>query len=125
MRKVTVTLGGKKWKLVYDYAALCELCDAIGATISNIQETMNALRMGQMHLVLWAGMIDQEPDLDEKQVKAWLKDVGSIPDAQAILQQAMEGLNQAMVRSKAGQDQEEGEEGTTPVDPQKPTTTNP
>lgn len=112
-----VTIGGKRRSLVYDYAALCELCDAIGATVSTMQESMNGMKVGQMYLVLWAGLLDAEPDLDPLTVKAWLKAEKELLDAQAIVGTATEALGEAMVRAKAS----EGEGEQKPADPPQPT----
>lgn len=114
-QRQTVTVGGKTRVLVFDYAALCELCDAIGATVSNMQEAMASLRVGQMHLLLWAGLLDGEPSLTPDAVKAMLKGE-TIPDAQAIIGTAGEALNAAMVRPKA-----KGDGDDKPSDPPKPT----
>lgn len=115
-RNTTLKLGGASRRLVFDYAALCELCDAIGCTVSNMQEAMNNLRVGQMHLLIWAGLLDEDPTLTPDQVKAWLK-AESIPDAQAMIGTASQAFGAAMVRPAA---KAEGE--AAPADPKTPAT---
>lgn len=101
----TVTLNGTAYRLRYDYGAMMELCDQLGATISNLQEAMGSLKVSQMYLTLWCGMLDQCPELADpvegpKAVKAMLKPL-DILDGQAVVQTAMEAFNAAMVRSSA------------------------
>ena len=112
-----VTVGGKRRKLVFDYAALCELCDAIGATVSNMQEAIGGMRVGQMYLILWAGLLDEEPSLDSLAVKGWLKAEKNLLDAQAIVATAADAMNDAMTR--AAKSEEEGD-GGKPSDPPNP-----
>lgn len=96
-----VTIGGTTYRLRYDYGAMMELCDALGATISNMQEVMGQLPVSQMHLPLWCGMLDQAPTLKPEDVRAMLKPM-DIPDGQAVVTTAMAAFQQAMVRAQKG-----------------------
>lgn len=95
----SVVIAGTKHQLRYDYAAMCELCDAIGATVSNMQDVMSNLPVSRMHLMLWAGMLHATPELTPDDVKALLAKE-SIPDAQAVVMTASAAFNAAMVRPK-------------------------
>lgn len=96
-----VTIAGTTYRLRYDYGAMMEMCDALGATISNMQEVMGELPVSKMHLPLWCGMLDQAPTLTPDEVKAMLKPL-DIPDGQAIVTTAMNAFQAAMVRVKKG-----------------------
>lgn len=96
-RGQTVTIGETTYPLVYDYEALCFLCDEVGATVSNMQQVMGNLAVSQMHLMLWAGMLDAHPELKPDDVRALLKKE-EIADAQAIVMAGADAFNAAMAR---------------------------
>lgn len=104
-----VTIGDTRYPLVFDYDALCFLCDEIGATVSNMQERMAELPVSKMHLMLWAGMLDSHPELTPQDVRGLLKKE-TIADAQAIVMAGADAFNGAMARSPA-----EGDSPPTPT----------
>lgn len=113
-RQSTVTIGGKVYPLVYDYSALCELCDQLGATASNMQQVMASLPVSRMHLLLWAGMLDANPTVSPDDVKGLLKGM-SIPDAQAVVMTAGEAFGAAMARPETGGDGKAAASPPTPA----------
>jgi len=97
-----VTLDGRAYRLRFDYEAMEQLCDVLGARIDNLQEVMAALKVSQLKLVLWAGLLHEAPELaDPVQGPAAVRAmVGKldIPDGQAVIQTAMEAFGAQSVR---------------------------
>lgn len=97
-----VTLDGRAYRLRFDYEAMEQLCDVLGARIDNLQEVMANLKVSQLKLVLWAGMLNEAPELaDPVEGPAAVKGmVGKldIPDGQAVIQTAMEAFGAQSVR---------------------------
>ena len=69
-KAVPVTLGGQTRHLVYDFNALCRLRD-VGVDAFKLDE-------GQMEdprvirALLWAGLLEESPDVTVEQVGGWL-----------------------------------------------------
>jgi hypothetical protein len=110
MQKGTVTIDGTVYQLRYDYEALCAFGDEVGATLENLQEMLGTLKLGQMHLLLWAGMLAAGSTLSPAEVKQLLKgrpdSAWTIGDAQGVLAQSMKLFTAAMAPVEA-----EGEDG--------------
>lgn len=105
-QKAVVTLDGKSYPLRFDYGAMESLCDVLGARIDNLQEVMGSLKVSQLKLVLWAGMLESAPELADpeegpKVVAAMVKRL-DIADGQAVIQTAMEAFGAQSVRKAGG-----------------------
>ena len=76
MRGVTLDLGGKERRLRYDLNAIAEIGDRLGVRVrlDHLQEDLLGvpLPLSTLRLILWAGLIHEDPDLDPKQVGAWV-----------------------------------------------------
>jgi hypothetical protein len=75
-RGVTLNLGGKPRRLKYDLNAIAELGDRleIQVRLDHLQEDLLGvpLPFSALRLILWAGLIHDNPDLDIKEVGGWV-----------------------------------------------------
>lgn len=111
-QKAVVTLDGRAYPLRFDYGAMESLCDALGARIDNLQEAMSNLKVSQLKLVLWAGMLDAAPELADPEegppiVAAMVRKLG-MGDGQAVIQTALEAFNAQSVRQAKGEGKADG-----------------
>ena len=75
-RTVTIELGGKERHLKYDLNAIAEIGERLNITISFtnfVQDLMSTpLPFSALRVILWAGLIHEDPDLTPKDVGAWV-----------------------------------------------------
>lgn len=80
--QVPLVAGGKEYRLSYGINALCELEDAFGKSVQKIVDEdlsdENDIRMSSVRKVIWAGLIDSEPDITEKEAGN-IVDLAKIP----------------------------------------------
>lgn len=105
-QRAVVTLDGRAYPLRFDYGAMESLCDVLGARIDNLQEVMGGLKVSQLKLVLWAGMLESAPELADpvegpKIVAAMVRRL-DIPVGQALVATAMEAFSAQSVQAATG-----------------------
>lgn len=119
--EVSFESGGKQWKLVYNYNAVCELEDMLGVGVNEINALLadpKKMKMSTVRAVFWAGLREHHAEIDIRGAGEMIPTL-KVP---AILLIA-EGLELAKPDAKAkGQDpQEPG----AAEQPQTPGTGNP
>ena len=81
----------KKRKLRYDFNAMCELEDALGRSLQEMND--KNVRMKDMRAMLWAGLIHEDPDLD-------IVEAGNLIDEAESLQYVAEKVAEAIELSQ-------------------------
>lgn len=89
---ITIPLGGKDRRLKFGMAAF-RRAEIRGVRIP--VEQLLAPTLGMIPLLIWIGLLKDEPDLKEDTVLAWLDDAD---DEVAISKTVMEAFQQATMR---------------------------
>lgn len=98
-----IELGGTKRRLRYDLNALAEIQERMGLEgMSQIMEKIRDLDFISLRLILWAGMIREDPELTPQQVGAWVGD-DDAPDLNTIAQAMSSALAAAFARDGQGE----------------------
>ena len=75
-RTVTIELGGKERHLKYDLNAIAEIGERLDITIRLqrfAEDLMSTpLPFSALRVILWAGLVHEDPDLTPQQVGAWV-----------------------------------------------------
>ena len=75
-RTVTIELGGKERHLKFDLNAIAEIGERLDITIRLqrfAEDLMSTpLPFSALRVILWAGLVHEDPDLTPQQVGAWV-----------------------------------------------------
>lgn len=65
--------------LVYNIDALCTLEDRLDLSVTEIAEKLGGnLRLGFLRAVLWAGLRERHPGIDEKAAGEFIRELGGV-----------------------------------------------
>lgn len=83
----TVTIGAESFTLRYGWGAFTAIADALGCTVVNVESRLANMPISALNTVVWAGMLDDRPDLEPETVKAMLNRL-SLAEGQAVVKKA-------------------------------------
>lgn len=84
-----VEIDGRVWVLVYDANAFCEIEDALGVPIAQLDARLADGRVKDLRAVLWAGLLARQPDIT-------LREAGALLAPKAMGEAIMAAIRKAM-----------------------------
>lgn len=87
-KNITLELGGKEYKIVYDFNAFAELEENFGSVQDAFERLSNSPKMGDILTIVKAGLASSEVEVSKKELGSYL--------TPANLPEVMQAINEAI-----------------------------
>lgn len=98
--EVSFHVGEREYVLVYTINALCEIEDALGFSVSDMEERLRKPSARDIRALLWAGLMEHHPEITLQQAGSL---ESPLPEMVAAVTRAMEAaFDRGGVKGAAG-----------------------